>query len=131
MNKKNDIKLNFKPEIFFIDLDGTALDLPRKKERISQQNLDVISQINKKIPVVISTGRINSPFVVDLMKKINSPFAICQNGGLIIDNNNNTLAKHPIPSEELEGVVDILKEEKMFIMFNSASTVYGKLSRIN
>ena len=130
MNKKTDIKLTFKPQAFFIDLDGTALDSHKAKLHISEENLNAIKLVNKKIPVIISTGRINSKIVVELMQEFGSPYAICQNGGLIIDKENKIIAKYPIPNDELEGVIDFLKEEKMFMMFNSAAPIYGKASRI-
>ena len=34
----------FKPEIYFIDLDGTTLDLPKKSQKISDKNLNAINK---------------------------------------------------------------------------------------
>ena len=81
--------MDFKPQIYFIDLDGTTLDLPKSKSKISRKNVEAIKKINKTKPVVFSTGRSNSAFVMDLLKETNSPYAICQNGGVIVDANNN------------------------------------------
>ena len=44
--------MDFKPQIYFIDLDGTTLDLPKSKSKISRKNVEAIKKINKTKPVV-------------------------------------------------------------------------------
>ena len=91
----------FKPEIYFIDLDGTTLDLPKKSQKISDKNLNAIKKMNETTPIVFSTGRSNSEFVMNLAKQTNCKYVICQNGGLIVDINNNILKKYEIQKDDV------------------------------
>ncbi|WP_049342465.1 HAD-IIB family hydrolase [Metamycoplasma hominis] len=119
--------INFKPKAYFLDMDGTYLDLPRKKQiMISEKNVEVAKDFNNRgIPVILSTGRGNSKFVLDLTNKINAPFAVCQNGGVIVDKNNNVLKRHEINPDTLKSIIEILIAQKMFFIFNSGDTIYG------
>lgn len=118
--------MNFKPQAYFVDLDGTMLDLPKKEERISEQNIKTISSLNSNgRPVIISTGRANSDFVLNLAKKINAPYVICQNGGIIVDQNNKILKINEIKKDTVAEILKILIAEKMFFIINSGNTLYG------
>ncbi|VDR42557.1 HAD hydrolase family protein [Mycoplasmopsis caviae] len=99
-------------DAYFIDLDGTLLDLPNGEETISEENVKAIVELNKSKPVVISTGRANSSFVLSLIDKLKCPYAVCQNGALIIDKNNNILAKYEIENGDVDSVVELLIKEK-------------------
>ncbi|MBN0970435.1 HAD-IIB family hydrolase [Mycoplasma phocoeninasale] len=123
--------LNFKPRAYFLDLDGTFLDLPKTENRVSEDNINIARQLNDQgIPVILSTGRRNSEFVVNLANKINSPYIVCQNGGLIVDSNNNVLKKCEIKRDSALKVIEILKKEKMFFMINSLPIIYGASTKI-
>ncbi|TPR53859.1 Cof-type HAD-IIB family hydrolase [Metamycoplasma neophronis] len=123
--------LNFKPKAYFTDLDGTLLDKPRTKEMISQENVEYMRFLNdNNIPVIISTGRKNSEFVMNLAKKIHSPYVICQNGGLIVDINNNVLHKVEMKSDVTEKIARLLMKENMFVIFSSGNEVYGNKAKM-
>ncbi|AWX69400.1 Cof-type HAD-IIB family hydrolase [[Mycoplasma] anseris] len=125
------MKLNFQPKAYFIDLDGTTLDCPKTEARISEENINAIRTLNdKNIPVVIATGRSNSPFVMDLAKKFNSPFVICQNGGIIVNQHNNVLKTNEMQKDTVLEIIEILKEEKMCFIINSGDTIYGPTTKI-
>ena len=122
--------MDFKPQIYFIDLDGTTLDLPKSKSKISRKNVEAIKKINKTKPVVFSTGRSNSTFVMDLLKETNSPYAICQNGGIIVDANNNILVKYEIQKDDAVQIIKLLENEKMLYIFNSGNVIYGSKAKL-
>ncbi|BAP39433.1 Cof-type HAD-IIB family hydrolase [Metamycoplasma canadense] len=123
--------INFKPKAYFTDLDGTLLDLPKTKESISKDNLNILKQKNDNgIPFIIATGRYASDFVLDLAKKANSPYVICQNGGLIVDNTGKILIKHEIKKDTVMQITEILKEKKLFFIFNSGNIIYGTASKL-
>ncbi|MDD7848370.1 HAD-IIB family hydrolase [Metamycoplasma hyosynoviae] len=117
--------IDFKPQVYFIDLDGTALDLPKKIQKISSKNVEMISTVCKKTPVVISTGRSNSEFVMNLAKKIGSPYVICQNGGVIVDQDNKLVVKYIIEKDDVSKISEFLQKEKMLFIFNSGNVIYG------
>ncbi|AZG68568.1 HAD family hydrolase [Mycoplasma struthionis] len=117
--------LKFQPKIFFLDLDGTFLDDKKSPKLISDENVEAMKKLNDSgIPVILSTGRGNSEFVLDLANRIHSQYVICQNGGLIVDKNNNILAKHEIKKDTVMEIIDILKKENLFFIFNSGKTIY-------
>ncbi|TPE56765.1 HAD family phosphatase [[Mycoplasma] falconis] len=118
--------IDFKPEAVFLDMDGTFLDLPKKPERISETNVLKAKEWNdNNRPVILSTGRSNSEFVMALANKINSPYVICQNGGIVVDRNNNVIRKCEIKKDTVIKIVEILKKNKMIFIFNSGDTGYA------
>lgn len=122
--------MNFKPQIYFIDLDGTTLDLPKTQAKISSINIEAIKKMNQIKPVIFSTGRSNSTFVLNLMKETNTPYAICQNGGIIIDSNNDILVKHEILKDDAIKIVQTLEDNKMLYIFNSGNIIYGTTAKL-
>ncbi|MBN4089653.1 HAD family hydrolase [Mycoplasma enhydrae] len=123
--------IDFIPKAYFSDLDGTLLDLPKKPEKISKENLEIALRMNDEgKPFILATGRYPSEFVLDLAKKINSKYVICQNGGLIVDNNGNVLIKHEIKKDEVMSIIEILKQKKLFFIFNSGDTIYGTAAKL-
>ncbi|TPR54721.1 Cof-type HAD-IIB family hydrolase [Metamycoplasma neophronis] len=119
----------FKPKIFFSDLDGTFLDNPKaknEKEKVSHENIEAARALNDAgIPFILATGRSNSDFVLWLTNEIHAPYAICQNGGIIVDKNNNVLKKEEMRKDTVMRVVDVLKKERMCFIFNSSNKIYG------
>ncbi|RMA79021.1 hypothetical protein JN00_0065 [Metamycoplasma subdolum] len=117
--------MNFKPEVYFSDLDGTFLDLHKTEQIVSQTNIEAAFEVNKKKAFIFSTGRPNSPFVMRLAKQINSPYVICQNGAVIVDQNNNIIKTCEMDQETVNKVIQVLKEEKMMFILNSDGIIYG------
>ncbi|AZZ65709.1 HAD family hydrolase [Metamycoplasma phocicerebrale] len=123
--------IDFKPKAYFSDLDGTLLDLPNKAEKISKENLEIVTKMNDEgKPFIFATGRFPSDFVLNLAKKTNSPYVICQNGGLIVNQNGDVLIKHEIKKDTVMSIINILKEKKLFFIFNSGDTIYGTAAKL-
>lgn len=111
-------------QAYFIDLDGTLLDLPEGEETLSSANVKAVVKLNKNKPVIISTGRSNSEFVLSLVKLLKCPYAICQNGALIVDKKNKVLARYEMEQNQVDEIVKLLKEEEMFFIFNGENKIY-------
>ncbi|WP_369085858.1 Cof-type HAD-IIB family hydrolase [Metamycoplasma spumans] len=123
--------LNFKPIAYFVDLDGTLLDEPKTKEKISNENIEYMKKLNDGgTHVIISTGRGNSDFVMSLARKINSKYVICQNGGLIVDIDNNILRRVEMDANMTQKIAEILKLDNMFITFSSGNKIYGNKGKM-
>ncbi|WP_330463371.1 HAD family hydrolase [Metamycoplasma gateae] len=123
--------INFKPKAYFTDLDGTLLDLPKTKEGISLDNLNILKTKNESgTPFIIATGRYASEYVLNLANQTQSPYVICQNGGLIVKNDGQIIAKHEIKKDTVMEITEILKENKLFIIYNSGNTIYGTASKL-
>ncbi|PZW00588.1 HAD family hydrolase [Metamycoplasma auris] len=123
--------INFKPKAYFTDLDGTLLDLPKTKEKISEKNLQILKGKNTSgTPFIIATGRYASDFVLDLAKKANSKYVICQNGGIIVDSNGEIIAKHEINKDTVIEILDLIKQKNLFFILNSGNTIYGNKARL-
>ncbi len=111
---------------YFIDLDGTFLDLPYDEKQVSDFNVLVAQKINEKKPLIISTGRPNSPFVMDLAKKINAPYVIGQNGAVIVDQKNNLLRLRLIEDKIAQELKNFLEERSLYYTINGDEVIYGK-----
>ncbi|MGL5732872.1 MAG: Cof-type HAD-IIB family hydrolase [Metamycoplasmataceae bacterium] len=118
----NDVNEEFEVQCFFIDLDGTSLDY--KRRYISDLNANKIKEINKKTPVIISTGRSYSSKVKDIMKQLDIKYAICQNGAIIADSKGKILQDIIIDSQMVSLIKDIAIKHNVFIIPNSEYKVY-------
>lgn len=123
--------INFKPKAYFTDLDGTLLDLPKTKEGISLDNLNIVKEKNQSgTPFIIATGRFASEYVLDLAQKTEAPYVICQNGGLIVNNKGDVIVKHEIKKDTVMEITEVFKENKLFIIYNSGNTIYGTSTKL-
>ncbi|SGA03017.1 putative hydrolase [Mycoplasmopsis arginini] len=123
--------IKFKPKAYFTDLDGTLLDLPKTKEGISLDNLNIVKEKNQSgTPFIIATGRFASEYVLDLAQKTEAPYVICQNGGLIVNNKGDVIVKHEIKKDTVMEITEVLKENKLFIIYNSGNTIYGTSTKL-
>ncbi len=114
-----------KPEAFFIDLDGTAYDaIENGKHAISKTNKKTIMETNKKIPVIISTGRPPQD-VYPLLKSLKLKYGVCQNGAIIIDNKNKVIYKKEITNKLGNKIIDFAKSKKLIIKPNATKVFYG------
>ncbi|MGL6125045.1 MAG: HAD-IIB family hydrolase [Metamycoplasmataceae bacterium] len=120
----NDVNNQFEVECFFIDLDGTSLD--HKRHKISDLNANKIREINKKTPVIISTGRSFSTKVQYLMKELRIKFAICQNGAIIVNDKNEILRDIAINSKTVSFIKNIAVKYRILLIPNSTYKVYTK-----
>lgn len=118
----NDVKNEFEVECFFIDLDGTSLD--HKRHNISDLNANKIREINKNTPVVISTGRSFGNKVKSLMKELGIKYAICQNGAIIANDNNEILRDIVIDSKTVSFIKNIAAKYRIIMIPNSSYQLY-------
>ena len=113
---------------FFIDLDGTTIDIPEEQNTenlgISEQNLYALQQISKKKPIIISTGRANSEFVLNVANKIGAPYCICMNGSLIVDNKNKIIKTTPIDKKTTIKLIEYMQNHNLFYTMNEGGIIY-------
>lgn len=114
--------------VFFIDLDGTTIDIPEEQNTenlgISEQNLYALQQISKKKPIIISTGRANSEFVLNVANKIGALYCICMNGSLIVDSNNNIIKTTPIDEKTTINLLEYMQFHNLFYTMNEGGIIY-------
>ena len=113
---------SFTPEAIFIDLDGTLFDKLSKNP--SRKNIDSVKKIQEIVPVVVSTGRSLSVKVKHIMKLLNVPYAICQNGAVIVNNKNEVLKNITLNKEQVESTINIVKKYNRGFTINSKFLVY-------
>ena len=112
----------FRPEAIFIDLDGTLFD--KVSKNASKKNIRAIKEIQKSIPVIISTGRSFSIKVKHFMKKLGVQYCICQNGALVYDKNEKQLFNVTLNKEQIDGVIKIVREHNIGFTVNSQFLIY-------
>lgn len=110
---------NVKPDIIFIDLDGTLLDVFNGRHHyVSAENKDIIKELNKTIPIVISTGRGPTKRTKEIVSDIELDTYISWNGAQIVKN-NEVILKLPISKEINQKLFDDIKKWKMCAIYNS------------
>ncbi|NQZ29336.1 MAG: HAD-IIB family hydrolase [Mycoplasmatales bacterium] len=117
--------MKFNPQAYFIDLDGTAFDTRVDGHHaISEKNKKAIIETNKKIPVIISTGR-HVKNALPLIQELGLKYAVCQNGAQIVDIKGNIIEKHNFPGPIAERILKIMMNNKMMIKPNDDGIFYG------
>ncbi|WP_416738166.1 HAD-IIB family hydrolase [Mycoplasmopsis meleagridis] len=117
--------MNKKIKAFFVDLDGTFLDqIDDTFSPVSQANLEKAKEVNKERNFIISTGRSNSEFVLNLAREINSKYIICQNGAVIVDKDNNILVNNLIENETAKSLKEFLEQKNLNYTINGDPIIY-------
>ena len=115
---------------YFIDLDGTSLDatfLHRDNGYFygfSKLNTNLIIENNKKVPIIISTGR-DKHYVEKLLPRFGIKYGICQNGSVIIDNKGNILKQININKKYVLKLIDLAFKHKLGVKINDDQGFYG------
>lgn len=120
-------KINENIKIYFLDLDGTLLDSKTSKRNyeISESNINAIKEAqNKGKKIVISTGRMG-PFVKNLMKKLNSEYAVTGNGSIILDRKGKHLKDDPLTIKQFLLLLEIVKDHKICMKMDLDLNAYG------
>ncbi|MHA3786374.1 HAD hydrolase family protein [Mycoplasma sp. Z244C] len=111
-----------KPEIIFIDLDGTTLDTNEIKfwqRTATPYTKQVLRELNKTIPVVVSTGRGVSPKTSNLVKDITGVETyIAWNGAKTVEN-GVIVNEEIMPKDVAQELFDQLSKHFCFVVYNS------------
>ncbi|VEU76336.1 COF family HAD hydrolase protein [Mycoplasmopsis columboralis] len=108
-----------KPKIIFIDLDDTSLDAKTNgSKHFSEENINVIKEVNKEIPIVISTGRGNNEETRKILQDAGLNTFIAWNGAQIIEN-GEIIQGYPIDRDVVQELFDEIYLEKVSVIFNS------------
>lgn len=111
----------------FIDIDGTLLDEGFGTwAKLSQENAKHISEVAKKVPVVLATGRSSENHIFHLMDRLNIQYAICFNGSQIIDINKETIFEIKLDNKIMKDIAYEAIKHKLTFSINSVGGIYGK-----
>lgn len=117
--------LNKNIEIFFIDLDGTTLDIKvNNKRSISEENLKAIKEIQDQGKhIVISTGRMEN--LKSFMELTNTKYIIGGNGAIIQDSKGKLLKEVKMSIKQTLLLLDIVKKHDLVIIPDATGVAYG------
>ena len=122
-------------DAYFIDLDGTARDDAFLHTTlgyfygISKKNVEAIIEKNKKVPVIISTGR-DKNYVAKILPHLNIKYGICQNGSIIIDKNGKVLKELYINKDIGYSIIKFAHSKGLAVRVNDDQAFHGGGFRI-
>ncbi len=117
--------LNKDIKVFFIDLDGTALDIKVDgKHAISEKNLKQIKETMKTKEVIISTGRIGSN-ATRFIEQTGVKYAVLGNGSQIVNNKGKVLFEQKLSVKQGTQIIDIAKKHKLALKIDAELIAYG------
>ncbi|MEA4115654.1 HAD family hydrolase [Mycoplasma sp. 744] len=110
-----------KPDIIFIDLDGTTLDQKKSKNNlISQYNKTIISQLQKKnIKVIISTGRGMLEKTFNINKELNLEKNIIFWNGSKVMLNDEIIFDKTLDKSIFKEIINLAQKYKILSIINS------------
>lgn len=119
-NNHDEIKL------FFIDLDGTALDT--KKDNIlwvSDENLKAIHKARSEgREVLISTGRLGKA-VGRYVELLDSKYSVTGNGAQVIDRQGKVLREFKLSMKQVLQVLDYVQKHKLVMKVDDSTVAHG------
>lgn len=90
-----------KPRIIFFDIDGTLIDM--EKKRITERTLDALRRLQQNgILLAIATGR--SPLIVPRFDGVEFDVFLTYNGSYCYDRRGDIFAS-PIPSQDVQTLI--------------------------
>lgn len=117
--------MNKKIKVFFIDLDGTLLDIKKDgAHSISEENLSALKAANKKgIHTIISTGRsgLHAKRYLDM---IDHEYAVTGNGSIILKN-NKVIKSITMSLRQSLLITDFAKKNKLVMKLDDSRIGYG------
>ncbi|MCP4337272.1 MAG: Cof-type HAD-IIB family hydrolase [Mycoplasma sp.] len=117
--------IKLKPSIVFLDLDGTTYDIYQNKTHdISKENKRAIKELNKKVPVVISTGR-SPEFVLGIQKELGLKYSVVQNGAMIFDDKEKKVFQDYIPNKNALEILNFAQNNNSGTKVNDEKIFYG------
>lgn len=118
--------INNNIKAFFIDLDGTALDI--KKDGgpwISDKNMVAIANTRKEGKhVIVSTGRVDG-IIFDIFDKIGGDYLIGGNGGKVWNKKRRLMVDIQMPVQIIARVTDFAQRNKMTMKVSDDYYAYG------
>ena len=122
--------MKFKPEAYFVDIDGTLCDEPElltgKESTVSKENLEAVNKVAKHSPVILATGRgPKEPIVAKILTNFDASYAICQNGATIINNKLEEVKVNQLSKVKTRALLDYCKKEKLYIIVDNTQFIYG------
>ncbi len=123
-------KLNKKIKAYFIDLDGTLLDIKGKyAHSISKANLLALKQAKEEGQhIIISTGR-SGKQATKYLNMVNCSYAVTGNGSIILKN-NMVLKSIKISLRDSLSVIEFAKKNKLVLKVDDSRTAYGSFGVI-
>ncbi|MXR11304.1 HAD-IIB family hydrolase [Mesomycoplasma hyorhinis] len=117
-----------KKKIFFIDLDGTLLDVGFGiSASMSKKNEKAVVEASQKNIIVISTGRKYSKKVEEIAKKTQAKYVACLNGSYILNPINNQILKEEIIQNYLvKDIFKIAQKQKISFSTDNAKHLFGQ-----
>ncbi|EGV00203.1 cof family had hydrolase protein [Mycoplasmopsis columbina SF7] len=114
-------KIEKKPKLIFIDLDGTTLDIKKDKtSSVSDENIKAIRECREKgIEVVISTGRGELKKTYDINSKLGLPNSIIFWNGSKIIKDQKVIFEKAIDQNVMTEIFELAAKEKMTVILNS------------
>ncbi|WLP85258.1 HAD-IIB family hydrolase [Mycoplasma seminis] len=114
-----------KPKIIFIDLDGTALDGSAAKiwqKRPTQKTINTVKELNKQIPIVVSTGRGVNSKTEEIIKQLQLPLNyIAWNGAQIIQD-GKIIHQEAIDAKTMQELFTDIAKDFDYVVLNSDGT---------
>lgn len=117
--------LNKGIKIFFIDLDGTLLDIKGSHtHNISEENIKAIKEAQKNgVHVVVSTGRSGSQ-AEKYLKLIDYKYAVTGNGSIIL-NGNKIVREIKMSLRQSLLIIDFAKKHGLVMKVDDSRVGYG------
>lgn len=111
-------------EAYFIDLDGTMIDIEDEQTFLSKENQDFLLKLQEKTPVIISTGRSPKGAVSTIMQMINAPYAVCSTGSIIIDQNQNIIKEIFIEKSTKNELINFFIDSQYYFIVNGNNQIF-------
>ncbi|QBF34819.1 Cof-type HAD-IIB family hydrolase [Mycoplasmopsis phocirhinis] len=111
-------------EGYFIDLDGTMIDKSDETGFLSQTNIMFLLNLQKIKPVIISTGRKPTGAVLKIMSMINSPYAVCSTGSVVVDDKGKILNEILIKNQTKFKLFQFIMSQKLNFIVNGDKSIY-------
>lgn len=122
--------LNQNIKVFFIDLDGTLLDIKNKYSLdISNENKESMKKvISQGKHIVVSTGR-SGYQAKKYLDKIECEYAVTGNGSIILQN-NKIIKSIKIGLKKSLLLIDFAKKNKLVMKFDDSIIGYGSFGKV-
>ncbi|NQZ65624.1 MAG: Cof-type HAD-IIB family hydrolase [Mycoplasmatales bacterium] len=122
-------KIDSKIKAYFIDLDGTLLDVKEKhSHKISKMNLEALERAKKSgKEIVISTGRSGNQ-AKKYLEMVDYTYAVTGNGSIILKK-NEIIQSIKISLKDSLLLIDFAKKHGLILKVDDSRTAYGSFGK--